>query len=207
MDEKIYEIDNRKPSLLPRIGTVAVAICSFAAAAAVASPSLTSFGTAIQEIAQPAEPTAAATQHATIIDRATSEPTLPSQQVDPATNSSLAASTQNFEVADVALATEPQPWSPTKVNPVATPSPAQTPALKDLAVALPDLGNTSSPTPTGGGSYVGGGSTSAPVGNLSTSTPSSGSVGVYKDDDYDDDHEEPSRGERDHEDDDHEDDD
>ena len=215
MSKKRYEIDDRKPSLLPKIGTAVVAIGSLASAAAMAAPSITDFSTLMQSNNTSPAPTISKTSQP--------DATLPSKQIAVQPEAETTATGQNSNqlaqeasivvvespaAVDQATAT-PAPAAteePTATPaPTATEQPAQQSALQPIGSSA---GNISSPTPSGSNATWGGSeAASAPVGNASSPTPS----GVYYEDDddddkydnrHDDDHDD-DRHDDDHDDDDH----
>ncbi len=117
MQKKRYEIDDRKPSVLPRIGTAVVAIGSLASAAAIAAPSITDFNT----FSQTAQPADAAGMPATVDSAPTAEATLPSRQAEIATSENTPSSVPVTEAEPLALATT------TETNPAASEVVAQVP--------------------------------------------------------------------------------
>ena len=206
MNKKRYEIDDRKPSLLPKIGTAVVAIGSLASAAAMAAPSITDFSNFIES--SNSQPAPAAQQ--------SSQPnvTLPSKQVDTdeggssfGVSSAETATTEQASniMVNAPAASEPQSAAPSQteaLQPTEQPTeqPTKQAALEPIGSSA---GNVSSPTPSGSSSSWGNSeAVGAPVGNTSSATPGGG----YYEDDDDDNYEDDDRHE-DHDDDDHDDDD
>jgi hypothetical protein len=201
MDKKIYQIDNRRPSLLPKIGSAVVAMGSLATAAAVASPNLISFSQATTEAASATQDaTATVTAEPVATDSvSTAEPTLPSQQVEgvqvvaePVTQ---AQTLDQLPGAVVNPTSDQTPTATPTQTPIATQTP--TPTLDPLADLTPigaaSVGNTSTATPVAGTpatSIGAGGTGGTTVGNISNPTQvASGSSYEDDRDDYDD-HEE-----------------
>lgn len=207
MTKKKYVIDDRRPSILPKIGSAVIAIGSFATVAAVASPNVLpliqdqssaqtdAFGNPIANSTSP-------DSNSTVVSgeqvQSTGAPNLPTTQLSATSLGELSNQTSNSTTSSSADVTAPS-----------TTSSESTSAAQQISLpSLPSAGNTSSPTPTSGGAgstswgnAVSGGSTAS--GNLSSPTPAGG----YAEDD-DDDHDDHDDHDDDHDDDheDHEDD-
>ena len=197
MSKKRYEIDDRKPSLLPKIGTAVVAIGSLASAAAMAAPSITDFSTLMQSNNTSPAPTASKTSQP--------DATLPSKQIAVQPEAETTATGQNSnqlaQEASIVVVEAPAAVDQAAATPApsATEQPAQQSALEPIGSSA---GNISSPTPSGSNATWGGSeAASAPVGNALSPTPS----GVYYEDDDDDDKYD-NRHDDDHDDDRHDDD-
>ncbi len=192
MDKKIYQIDNRRPSLLPKIGSAVVAMGSLATAAAVASPNLISFSQATTEAASATQDaTATVTADPVATDSvSTAEPTLPSQQVESV--QVVAEPVTQVQTLDQLPGAVVNPTS--DQTPTATPTQTPTPTLDPLADLAPigaaPVGNTSTATPVAGTpatSIGAGGTGGTTVGNISNPTQvASGSSHEDDHDDYDD---------------------
>ena len=204
MSNKKYVIDDRRPSLLPKIGSAVIAIGSLASVAAVASPSIMPLvheATASSDTDAFGNPVTA--QGDVQVQAEAAAPTLPSEQVatDSGTYSSSASATFSASNVEAVAEVIPQATATVTASPVpaatstpvatATPTPEVTTVVDPLAPLAPVAGNTSSPTPysggtstsTGTGTAVTSPSTGTATGNLSSPTPGAGS---YSDDDYDD---------------------
>ena len=203
MSKKRYEIDDRKPSLLPKIGTAVVAMGSLASAAAMAAPSITDFSTLMQSNNTSPAPTISKTSQP--------DATLPSKQIAVQPEAETTATGQNSnqlaQEASIVVVESPAAVDQATATPApsATEQPAQQSALQPIGSSA---GNISSPTPSGSSATWGGSeAASAPVGNASSPTPSGS---YYEDDDdddkydnrHDDDHDD-DRHDDDHDDDDH----
>ncbi len=189
MTKKKYVIDDRRPSILPKIGSAVIAIGSFATVAAVASPNVLPL-IQDQSSAQTdafGNPIANSTVNDSNVNIAYSEqvqstgaPNLPTTQLSASSPGEVAnqvLSSTNSSSADVTAPSSTNSQSTSAAQQISLPS-------------LPSAGNTSSPTPTSGGASstswgnaVSGGSTAS--GNLSSPTPAGG---YAEDDDDHDDH-------------------
>ena len=216
MSKKKYVIDDRRPSLLPKIGSAVIAIGSLASVATIASPGLLplsqdassqtdAFGNQLVAAAAPAAATA---------DAPSDAPTLPSTQQG--VESEGANQSTQAPAESVTLKNEPAPALATPTTQAtqeaqqarSAPAPVETvtqepvapePAPTDQSAqavelpAIPAPGNTSSPTPVAGDSNTNwgtGSSAGTTTGNISSPTPGGGS---YYEDDEDDDHYESDR--------------
>lgn len=233
MSKKKYVIDDRKPSLMPKIGSAIIALGSFASVAAVASPNLLpiaqeafatsevdSFGIPVQE---------SATSQGSAETSPQTSPTLPSREAPEEAVSTEPVSVEgsaviqtqqvqsntqvNASVAPVENSTAPATQEPVPVAPTQEPA-SDPPAESAQSIELPSIpapDNVSSPTPGASGSgesWGSVGSSTPAAGNVSSPTP----VGAGYDDDDDDyedydDHDDDDDDDDDHDDDDHEDDD
>lgn len=205
MSNKKYEFDNRKPGMLSKIGSTAIAVGSVATAITISMPSAGSFliqatqeaASAIgidaglnqaseQQLPGNVSGQAAGTSAPNPIDSTTSETY---QMSIDAAGSSLPTA--------MASATATSTQDPVVVSAPSTtkaPSPTSTTVAAPLDFAPISSGNVSSATPTASGSYGSGTSatdqTPLSSGNISSATPlgSSGSGYDDDDDDHDDDH-------------------
>ena len=210
MQKKRYEIDDRKPSVLPKFGTAVVAIGSLASAAAMAAPSITDFQNfsaspeLTQDVSTSPEVEPAPAVESTLPSRQAAEaPTenepgsIPSQAEIRALEDESAQQSSGPTAVQVAVSPRPTPSESLESapepssSPTPSPSPSQAAARQELAPLdpAPSTGNVSSPTPSGssGGTSDSWGTTGASSqssGNVSSPTPS----GSYDDDDHDDDH-------------------
>lgn len=215
MSKRKYVIDDRRPSLLPKIGSAVIAIGSLASVAAVASPSIlpmvqeATASTTTDSFGNPIAPQDAAAPVAEAT-APTAAPTLPSRQADSSTTTSPQGEVSgNFTAAAEQGAAQVSPAQTADPVATATPTPTQTPTEQVVALpSLPTAGNTSSPTPSGasGATWESGTGTSTAAGNLSSPTPG-GAYYSDDDDDYDDDDDHDDDHEDDDDDDEHDDDD
>ena len=190
MSKKKYVIDDRKPSLIPKIGSAVIALGSFASVAAVASPNLLpiaqeafatsevdSFGIPIQEEANSQGSAETSPQES---------PTLPSREA-PAESASADAAPVEESVAIQTQQVQSTALAETAVAPVQDPpsNPATESAQSIELPGIPAPDNVSSPTPGSSGSgesWGSVGSSTPAAGNVSSPTP----VGAGYDDDDDD---------------------
>jgi len=224
MSNKKYEFDNRKPGVLSKIGSTAIAVGSVATAITIAMPSAGSFfvqatqeaasaigidtglnQTSEQQLAGNVSGQAAGTSTPNPIDSATSETYQMSVDASGTSLPTAMASATAAATQDPAVVTAP---STTKA-----PSPTSTTVAAPLDLAPISSGNVSSATPTASGGYGSGTSatdqTPLSSGNISSATPLGSSGSGYEDDDDDDeyeDHDDDRDDDRDHDDDDDDDD-
>ncbi len=185
--KKSYQVDDRKPSSLPRIGSVAVAIGSLSLAATSIAPSVLAFANLSSTEAQPNLTESSASTGA---NPGTEPVVIAGQNQVPnqvAVEGSQLSATNLGNLAP----------SPTAADPLAVIS---DPALTPLVPA--SGGNVSAATPVAGASGTTAGSANS--GNISSATPAGG---VYEDDDDDEDEYEREEHDDDDDDDDEEDDD
>ena len=212
MSKKKYVIDDRRPSLLPKIGSAVIAIGSMASVAAITAPGLLplsqeanyqtdAFGNQLEAAAAPA------TANASMAP--SDAPTLPSTQQgvegegdgqytqqfaesatltnEPAPSLATPSTQTSQEVQQASSA--PAPMETDIQEPaVSEPAPTEQSAQAVELPSIPAPGNTSSPTPVAGDSNTnwGAGSTAGTTtGNISSPTPGGGSY--YEDDEDDDD--------------------
>ena len=208
MSKKKYVIDDRKPSLIPKIGSAVIALGSFASVAAVASPNLLpiaqeafapsevdSFGIPVQEEANsqgsaetspkasPTLPSREAPEEAVSTEPVSGEGSAVIQTQQVQSNTQVEAT-----VAPVENSTAPATQEPVPVAPAQEPA-SDPPAKSAQSIELPSIpapDNVSSPTPGASGSgesWGSVGSSTPAAGNVSSPTP----VGAgYDDDDYED---------------------
>ncbi len=185
--KKSYQVDDRKPSSLPKIGSVAVAIGSLSLAATSIAPSVLAFANLSSTEAQPNLTESSASTGA---NPGTEPVVIAGQNQVPnqvAVEGSQLSATNLGNLAP----------SPTAADPLAVIS---DPALTPLVPA--SGGNVSAATPVAGASGATAGSANS--GNISSATPAGG---VYEDDDDDEDEYEREEHDDDDDDDDEEDDD
>jgi hypothetical protein len=169
--KKTYQVDSRKPSPLPKIGSVAVAIGSLSLAATSIAPSVLAFA-----------------------NLSTSNPTQESGQLPNGTPANGGTSVAAGDTANSQTNEDPGFLGQVQVlgaNPDELPATSQ--PIDPTAVAVdqalvpltpPSSGNISSATPTAG---VGAAGSTSANGNLSSATPAGG---VYEDDEDDEDEDE-----------------
>jgi hypothetical protein len=181
MSNKKYVIDDRRPSLLPKIGSAVIAIGSLASVAAVASPGIMPL---IHEAAATSDTDAfgnpITAQSDVQVQAEAAAPTLPSEQIaaDSGTYSSSASAT--FSASNVEAVAEVIPQATASVSespvPTATSTPVATPTPEPSATATPTPEPTATATPTSEVTTVV--DSLAPVapvaGNTSSPTPFSG---------------------------------
>lgn len=190
MSKKKYVIDDRKPSMLPKIGSAVIAIGSLASVAAVASPNLiplmeTSPASSGDLTADPDPQTG----------QTIASPTLPTTQVLDSAGNPVTVQAQYVSADAMQIGAE--------ANPSATSQPVAGEIQSGTELVLPGLptvGNASSPTPYSSGSQANAsyGTASGAAGNISSPTPG----GSYADEDDDDREDDNSRYEDDDDDDD-----
>ena len=180
MAKKKYVIDDRGPSILPKIGSAVIALGSFASVAALASPEtiplLETQSLADGPTAQPSNDSLAgasttseqADSGVTSQIQTSPAPTLPTTQLSSPTGNNAApvSSTSTVNLPRTESSAAPNlPVSDTQSTSVSLPS-------------LPSAGNTSSPTPvsgsSSGSSWSGSSGGTSAAGNTSSPTPSSG---------------------------------
>jgi hypothetical protein len=213
MSNKKYVIDDRRPSLLPKIGSAVIAIGSMASVAAIASPGLLplsqeassqtdAFGNQLVATAAPAAatadapsdaPTLPSTQQGVESEGANQSTQAPAESVtltnEPAP-APLSSTTQATQVVQQASSAPVPVETATQENAVSEPAPTDQSAQSVELPSIPAPGNTSSPTPVAGDSNTNwgtGSSAGTTTGNISSPTPGGGS---YYEDDEDDDHHE-----------------
>lgn len=189
--KKTYQVDSRKPSPLPKIGSVAVAIGSLSLAATSVAPSVLAF----TNLSTPNS-----TQESALLPNG-----LPTKNASPVAAGDAANSQTNEEPGFLGearvLGANPDAL-PATSQPIDPTAAAVDQALVPLTPA--SSGNISSATPTAG---VGAAGSSATNGNLSSATPAGGVHEDHEDDEDDDEREDHDDDEREDHDDDDEDDD
>jgi hypothetical protein len=232
MSKKKYVIDDRKPSLIPKIGSAVIALGSFASVAAVASPNflpiaqeafatseVDSFGIPVQGEANsqgsaetspqtsPTLPSREAPEEAISTEPVSDEGSAVIQAQQVQSNTQVEATVAPVENSTAPATQEPVPVGPAQ-EPASDPAAESAQSIELPSIPAPD--NVSSPTPGASGSgesWGSVGSSTPAAGNVSSPTP----VGAgYDDDDEDyedyDDHDHDDDHDDD-DDDDHDDDD